>query len=154
MTDPRIEKLADLLVNYSCAVKAGETLLLEAIDVPHEFTNALVAKVAAAGGRPVVLLKSNQVMRSLMLAGSKEQWETIADVERMQMERAQCYIGARGNANVSELSDVPADKQKLYEQSVWKKVHHDVRIKKTRLGCVALAKRFHGADGGNEHRGF
>lgn len=132
MTDPRIEKLADLLVNYSCAVKAGETVLIEAIDVPHEFTNALVSKIAVAGGRPIVQLKSNQVMRALMLNGSKEQWETIADVERMQMERAQCYIGARGNANVSQLSDVPADKQKLYEQSVWKKVHHDVRIKKTR----------------------
>ena len=33
MTDPRIERLADLLVNYSCAVKPGENLLLEAIDV-------------------------------------------------------------------------------------------------------------------------
>ena len=42
---------------------------------------------------------------------------------------------ARGNPNVSELSDVPADKQKIYEQTVWKRVHHDVRIKKTRW-CV------------------
>jgi aminopeptidase len=48
------------------------------------------------------------------------------------MERMQCYIGARGSLNVSELSDVPADKQKFYEQSVWKRVHHDVRVKKTR----------------------
>ncbi len=132
MTDPRINKLADLLVNYSCALKPGETILIEAIDVPHEFTNALVATAAAAGGRPLVSLKSNQVLRSMMLNGSKEQWETIADVERAQMERAQCYIGARGNPNVSEMSDVPEDKQKLYEQTVWKRVHHDVRIKKTR----------------------
>ena len=42
MTDPRIEKLADVLVNYSCAVKSGEALLIEAIDIPHEFTKALV----------------------------------------------------------------------------------------------------------------
>jgi len=132
MTDPRIEKLANMLVNYSCAVQAGETILIEAIDVPHELTNALVGAAAAAGGRPLVLLKSNQVLRSLMLAGSQAQWETIADIERMQMERVQCYIGARGNPNVSELSDVPVDKQKLYEQTLWKKVHHDVRIKKTR----------------------
>jgi aminopeptidase len=47
----------------------------------------------------------------------------------------QCYIGARGNPNVSETSDVPADKQKLYESTVWSRVHHDVRIKKTRW-CV------------------
>src|SRR5437899_991782 len=121
MTDPRIEKLANLLVNYACAVKPGDTLLLEAIDVPHAFTKAVVAAVAAAGGRPMAMLKSNEVNRALMMAGTPEGWETIADVERLQMERAQCYIGARGNPNVSELSDVPADKQKFYERSVWKR---------------------------------
>src|SRR5205085_5713971 len=105
------------------------------IDVPHAFTKSLVGHAAAVGGRPLVLLKSNEVQRAMMLAGSREQWDTIADVERMQMERAQCYIGARGNPNVSELSDVPAEKQKIYEQTVWKQVHHNVRIKKTRW-CV------------------
>ncbi len=132
MLDPRIEKLAGLLVNYSCAVKAGENILVEAIDVPPEFTAALVRAAAAAGSRPVVLLKSNAVNRALMHAGSREQWDLIADVERAQMEKMHCYIGARGSHNVSELSDVPADKQKLYEQTVWKRVHHDVRVKKTR----------------------
>jgi len=38
MTDPRIQKLADLLINYSCAVKSGEKILIEAIDVPNAFT--------------------------------------------------------------------------------------------------------------------
>jgi aminopeptidase len=135
MTDPRIEKLADVLINYSCAVKPGESILVEAIDIPHAFTKALVKYASAAGGRPLVMLKSNEINRALMLTGTKEGWDTIADVERLQMEKVQCYIGARGNANISELSDVPSDKQKLYEQSVWKRVHHEVRIKKTRW-CV------------------
>ena len=132
MTDPRIEKLADVLVGYACAVKPGEKILIEAIDVPHAFTKALVRRARAAGGHPLVLLKSNEVTRSLMMAGSQEQWDLAAQVERLQMENVQCYVGARGNANVSELSDVPADKQKLYEDTLWKRVHHDVRIKKTR----------------------
>jgi len=132
MTDPRIDKLADVLINYSCALKPGEKILIEAIDVPHEFTTALVRAADKVGGRPLVLLKSNQINRALMLAGSQEQWDLITQVERLQMENVQCYIGARGNPNVSELSDVPGDKQKLYESTVWTKVHHEVRIKKTR----------------------
>jgi aminopeptidase len=132
MTDPRINKLADLLVNYSCAVKPGENVLVEAIDVPHEFAKALVATIAAAGGRPFVMLKSVEVNRALMMAATGPQWEAIADVERLQMEKMQCYIGARGNPNISELADVPADKQKIYESTVWKRVHNDIRIKKTR----------------------
>jgi aminopeptidase len=132
MTDPRIDKLANVLINYACEVKSGDTILIEAIDVPHEFTASLVRTAAAAGGRPLVLLKSNQEHRALMMAGSNPQWDAIADVERLQMEKVQCYIGARGNPNISELSDVPSEKQKIYEDTVWKRVHHEVRITKTR----------------------
>ncbi|MEI8259277.1 MAG: aminopeptidase [Deltaproteobacteria bacterium] len=132
MTDPRVQKLADLLIQYSCALKPDEKILIEAFDIPPEFTRALVRSAAAAGGRPLVLLKSNEVTRELMLAGSPEQWDLTAQVERLQMQNVQCYIGARGSHNISELCDVPADKQKLFEESVWQRVHHDVRVKSTR----------------------
>ena len=110
MLDPRAKKLADLLVNYSCAVQPGENVLLEASDVPDEFAGAVVHAVARAGGRPFVLRKSVALNRALMSVGSEEQWQLMADLERAQMEKMQCYIGARGNLNVSELSDVPDDK--------------------------------------------
>src|SRR5437660_12904058 len=101
MTDHRIDKLANVLINYSCAVRSGEKILIEAIDVPHAFTKSLVKHAAGAGGQPLVLLKSNEVQRALMLAGSQEQWQAIADVERAQTEKVQCCIGAGGNANGS-----------------------------------------------------
>ncbi|MGA2582773.1 MAG: aminopeptidase [Tepidisphaeraceae bacterium] len=135
MLDPRVDKLASLLIRYSCAVKKGEKILIEAIDVPEEFTEALIGHTAEVGGIPVVAIKSNRIDRALMLAGTKPQWDLIAKVEKLRMQNVQCYIGARGKPNVSETSDVPADRQKLYEQTVWKKVHHDVRIPKTRW-CV------------------
>jgi len=132
MLDPRVDKLASLLINYSCAVKKGEKILIEAIDVPHEFTTALVRHAAWAGALPLVLLKSNQVQRALMLTAQRQQWELIAEFEKLQMKNVQCYIGARGNANVSELADVPADSQKMYEATVWQKVHQEIRVPKTR----------------------
>ncbi len=132
MTDPRIRKLADLLINYSCALRPGERVLLEAIDVPHAFCAAVAEAAAAAGGAALVMLKSNAVNRALMLHGSDDSWKLTADVERLQMENVACYIGARGSHNVSELSDVPAEKQKVYERHVWKGVHSEVRVKRTR----------------------
>ena len=132
MTDPRIRKFADVLINYSCALQPGERVLIEAIEVPHAFTTALIEAAAKAGGAAVVLLKDRVIDRALMLHGTEESWRVTAEVERLQMQNVQCYIGARGSTNVSELSDVPAEKQKLYEQTVWEKVHRDVRIKDTR----------------------
>lgn len=132
MIDPRITKLANVLVNYSCAVKPGEKLLIEAIDVPPEIAVEAARLCRAAGGDPLISLKSNQINRALMMYGSQTQWDLIKDVEKLRMENVQCYMGIRGNPNVSELSDVPSDKQKLYESTVWKQVHGDVRVKKTR----------------------
>ena len=132
MLDPRITRLADTLVNYSCAVKPDEKILIEAIDVPHAFTAECVRVARAAGASPLVLLKSNQINRALMVHGSEDQWNLIRDVEKLQMENVQCYIGARGNPNVAELSDVPAEKQKIYESTVWKTVHIGIRVPKTR----------------------
>jgi aminopeptidase len=132
MLDPRYTKLAKTLIHYSCEVKKGETVLIEAFDIPHEFTRELVRVCGDAGGLPIVLLKNASITRALKLAGSKEQWSTIAKVEALQMKSAQCYIGLRGSPNVSEESDIPRDKQELYEKSVWTKVHKDIRINKTK----------------------
>ena len=154
MLDPRIDKLAGMLINYSCALKKGEKILVEAIDVPHEFSAALARHAAKAGGHPLVMLKSNQINRVLMEVGQKPQWDAIARVEKLQMQSVQCYIGARGSPNVSELSDVTAEKQKLYESTVWEKVHRDVRITKTRWCVLRWPHAVHGPDGRDEHRGL
>jgi aminopeptidase len=132
MTDPRIKKLADMLVNYCCALKPGEKLLLEAIDVPHAFSKAVAEAAAKAGGAALVMLKSNEINRSLMLHGNEASLGLTADVEKLQMQSVQCYIGARGSNNVSELSDVPEDRQKIYEKTIWRTVHQEIRVKKTR----------------------
>ncbi len=132
MLDPRMTKLADTLVNYSCAVKPGEKILFELTDIPMPFAAELVRTAGAAGAHPLVLLKSSLVNRALLHAGQREGWETIAAVEKLQMESVQCYVGVRGSHNVSELSDVPAEKMKHFETTVWKAVHGGVRIKNTR----------------------
>ena len=132
MTDPRITKLAENLINYSCAAKAGDKVLIEAIDVPHEFTTECVRVAAEKGAMPIVLLKSNQVDRVLRRYAVTEQYELMADAENLLMKNVQCYIGARGNHNVAELSDVPGDRMKIYESTVWKKVHIQTRVNETR----------------------
>lgn len=132
MIDPRITRLADVLINYSCAVKKGEKILIEAIDVPHAFTCECIRLAREAGGIPVVKLESNLVKRAQMLAGTRDGWDLIADAENFVMKNVQCYIGARGSHNVSELSDVPGDMQALYQSTVWRKVHTETRVKHTR----------------------
>jgi len=130
MTDPRHVQLAETLVRYSTALGPGDVVLIEAIDVPHEFTRTLIETAAAAGARPLVTLKSQEVWRELMLAGSEEQMGLIGGTEAHRMERVDAYIGVRGSANVSEWSDVPEEKMRLYNRVYWEPVHLGIRLKK------------------------
>ena len=132
MNDPRYTQLADLLVRYSCRLQAGETLLIEATDIPQAMTRALIRAVEAVGGHPLVWLKSTAVQRDLMLAGSQHQMELLGAAEAQLMSQVQAYIGLRGKPNTSEWSDVPDDKIKLYQKHWWAPVHRDIRVKQTR----------------------
>jgi aminopeptidase len=132
MIDARITRLAETLIHYSCDLQPGEKILIEAIDVPHEFTCELIRLAHSAGGHPNVFLKSKQIMRRLLLEATEPQLEAMAKTEETMMEQMDAYIGVRGSPNVSELSDVPAEAMNAFERLIWKRVHSDIRVAKTK----------------------
>lgn len=132
MTDPRITRLAEVLVGYSTQLKNGEKVLIEAIDIPNEMTCELVRVAKAAGASPLVTIKRNEVLRSMLIHGDDEQLQLIADAEALRMKGVQAYIGVRGSLNINELSDVPDERMKAYQRIWWRPVHGEIRVRKTR----------------------
>jgi aminopeptidase len=132
MLDPRMQRLAELLVRHSVRVQPGEKVLIEAYDIPTDMTVALIKAVAAVGGQPLVSTYQQPVLRALYQAASADQMQLIGAVERQRMEGVQCYIGMRGSNNTSEMSDVPRDKMDLYERHWWNHVHSQVRVPNTK----------------------
>lgn len=132
MLDPRLERLADVLVNYSTKVQPGENVLVEAFGIDNALVRAIVQKIHNAGGRPFVNLRDNQVTRELIMNATEEQIKTWAEFDANQMSVMQAYIGVRGGSNIYELSDVPDDKMKLYSSLYNHKVHSNLRVKKTK----------------------
>jgi aminopeptidase len=133
MTDPRYTKLAKLLVNYSTALKKGERVLLDMIDVPDEFTIALIRAVRAVGATPFVETRHTRVGRELLLGVTDTQAAGMRDLELFRMKKMQAYIALRGADNMNENSDVPGDRMKMYSKVVRPVL--DYRINKTRW-CV------------------
>ena len=132
MKDPRYTQLAKLLVNHSIRLQPGEKVLIEAFDIPTDFTAELVRVVAEAGGLPLVSTYHQTVLRALYSVATEEQMRTIGKIERERMESVQCYIGIRGSHNIAEMSDVPTDKMALYEKHWWHVVHSEVRVPATK----------------------
>lgn len=128
MNDERINVLAHNLVNYSVAVKSGEKVLIEGFGAVTPLVNALVSQVYAAGGLPFVWLRDHSVLRALISGTSNEQITEWARLDGIFMENMDCYIGVRGGDNSCELSDVPQDKNGLYNSLYSFPVHHEKRV--------------------------
>lgn len=130
MTDPRYTKLAKLLVQYSTALKPGEHVLLDMIDVPDEFVVELMRAVRSARAVPVVEVRHTRVSREVMRATDAKHARLVRDFELYRMKKMQAYVAIRGAANANETADVPSDRQQLYAKTLRPVL--DYRVTKTK----------------------
>lgn len=127
--DPRIEKLAKNLVNFSTKVQPGEKVLIECIgDSTKTLGRALVKEVYAAGGYPFYQLTDPKMDRAQLMGATEEVYNLLTTWDSERMKQMDVYIGVRGSDNVTELADVPADKMGL-RQKLWSNpVHSTLRV--------------------------
>ena len=133
MTDPRYTKLAKLLVNYSCALKKGERILLDMIDVPDEFTVEMIRAVRAVGATPFVETRHTRVGRELLIGTNEKHAADVRDLEIFRMKKMAAYVAVRGSANATENADVPGALMQMYSKIIRPVL--DYRVNKTRW-CV------------------
>src|SRR5436190_1592398 len=132
MLDPRIDKLADVLIHHSTKLQPGDKVLVESFDAPPEVVARLVDRIGAAGAIPLVETRHNRVLRSLYRTATEAQMQLIGELELARMKRMDAYIGLRGADNSTELADVPAEQMRLYASHWWKPVHTEQRCSHTR----------------------
>ena len=132
MHDPRIDQLANVLLDHSCELQKGESILIEAIDLPDpQIVCALVEGAADRGAVPLVEMKNQRVQRSVISRATEASMKLAGAVELHRMEQVQAYIGIRGSANASQMVGVGHDKMDLYQEH-WVRVLNDYRVPKTK----------------------
>jgi aminopeptidase len=130
MTDPRFQKLAKLLVEYSTALKRGDRVLIDVIDVPDEFAIELMRAARVRGAIPLIEVRHTRVTREILRGADRSHAELIRQIEMFRMRKVQAYIAIRGSANASETSDVPSDRLALYSKILRPVLNY--RVNKTR----------------------
>ena len=87
MLDPRIKKLAELLIDHSTQLQPGEKVLIEAFDLPDSSLVCCLVEVASSrGGIPVVSWKSNAIARSLLHHGDDTSLTSVFSTPRLALE--------------------------------------------------------------------
>jgi len=130
MTDPRYTKLARLLVEYSTALKKGDRALVDATDVPDEFSVELMRAIRRAGAIPLIELRHTRVAREILRETDERHASLVRDVEMFRMKKVQAYMAIRGSANASEAADVESQRVSLYSRIL--RPVQNYRVNKTR----------------------
>lgn len=129
--DPRIEKLSNLLVNYSCKVQKGEKVLIDFEgDSPKPLIRQLIKDVYKAGGYPYYAVRDAVLDREIMLGCEEKQLSVMNDYKLQEMKQMDAYIAVRAGNNTSETSDVPGEKMSLYSKMLDPVI--DYRVSKTK----------------------
>ncbi len=132
MQDERIIKLAKGLINYSCSLKKGEKVLIEAKGIDYMLVTALIKEAYAVGAMPFVEIYDNRISRALLIGQDQETAKLKAKFHSYRMNEMDAYIGIRGGENCNEFSDVPEKNMKIESEFYSHPVHHEIRVKKTK----------------------
>jgi aminopeptidase len=117
MTDPRVENLAKVLVQYSVKIKPGDWVLLNASTQAMPLTEAVVRQVLRAGGNPTVLLDDDDLTAVTLAESSETQLTWVSPVEKMLFEQMDVLMSLRAAANTRNLSGVDPQKQRLRQNA-------------------------------------
>ncbi|MDY7076470.1 MAG: aminopeptidase [Chloroflexota bacterium] len=117
MTDPRIEKLANVLVNYSVAIQPGDRVLVQGGTSASPLLKAVYAKVLQAGGHPLMMVTLPGTDELFFRYASDEQLQHVPEPVKLITETYDVRISIRGAENTKALSSVDPAKMVLTSQA-------------------------------------
>src|SRR6266511_1778689 len=104
MTDPRVAKLADLLVNYSLELKPGEIVRLDGGTVAAPFVRELYREALRAGANPRTRIEVEGIDVIAVGEASDEQLTFISEIDRFEIEKVDAIVTIWGDRNTRALS--------------------------------------------------
>jgi aminopeptidase len=132
--DHRISKLADILVNYSIAVKPGDRVAIRGDVVALPLLNEILRHTLRAGGHPMIVIESDRFNETLLREASQEQLQWTSPLEKAMNEEVDCIIFARGADNTRSLTGVSPEKQVLYQKA--QQPYREMRMNRSAAGTL------------------
>ncbi len=111
MTDTRIEKLADVLIDYSLEIREGDFFLINSPPVAASLVEALYIRALKRGAFPVVDVQLPHLAELYLKHASNAQLDWVSPVARMLMERVDARFSILADTNTRSLTNTDPEKQ-------------------------------------------
>jgi aminopeptidase len=111
MRDPRLDRLAKVLVDYSVGVKPGWLVRLSGDPVATPLLEAIYEQVLRAGGHPLLKMAPDHFQEIFFRCANEDQLKYLSPVAMEEIGRIDASIGLWAETNTKMLSRVDPRKQ-------------------------------------------
>jgi aminopeptidase len=127
MGDPRLNKLAKLLVNYSTRVKKGDFVYVQCDSVAEPWMAEVVKEAILAGGHVETNLTSDAVSEIKLKYSTDDQLQEENFMAKTLLSKADVWLTAWGTRNTKSNSNIDAKKIQLNSKgaSSWRKIYSE-----------------------------
>lgn len=117
MMDPRLARLADVLVNYSTGVRPGNLVRLTGSATTRPLLVALYRAVLKAGGHPLVSMRPDELAELRIREATDDQLRFEDPLELHAIETVDVAIALWGEENTKALGGLPPARLALASRS-------------------------------------
>jgi aminopeptidase len=112
-----LDRLADVLVNYSCSVKPGDLVSISSNPLALPLVAATFEAVVKAGGHPFWRAAHDDLAEILLEHGSDEQLEYVSPLDLHMVETIDVQIGFWAETNTRAMSRIDPARSALRQSA-------------------------------------
>ena len=117
MADSRIEKLADVLVNYSLDIQPDQLVVLNSTPLAQPLIASVYRKIIDLGAHPVVNTQMPGIQEILFTHGNETQLTRLTSRDRFVVDEADATLTVLAEENTRALSGADPSKQRTFQQA-------------------------------------
>lgn len=110
LMDSRVQRLADIIVNYSTEVKRGDHVVIRSSPAARPLIEAIYRLVVRHGGHPTIQLSFDSLSRIFYEEASDHQLDYLNPIQKFTTENADVLISIIAPENARELTHIDAAK--------------------------------------------
>ena len=114
--DQRIYEHADVLVDWSARIEAGDDVVVRVDEGAHDLAVAVAEKLGERGANYLATYISDEV-ESAFIRGHDADFEQDPDFEAAMLERADSVLSLRAKCNTAAKGAAPGDRRAAYKRS-------------------------------------
>ena len=117
MSDPRIDRLARLLVHYCVSTRPGDWVLIQGDLAAQPLVERVYAQVLLAGGHPTVIYHDEQLDELFYRTANEAQLRWLSPLDTLMAERVDARIVLRAPSNTRSLTGVDPATQRIHQKA-------------------------------------